>query len=57
MDKNKIHKIHIELGYKSINTSRFWFPEELVILAIQAQQVFYIDDPKNGANWKIVQVI
>ncbi|KAA0056453.1 uncharacterized protein E5676_scaffold120G001930 [Cucumis melo var. makuwa] len=28
---------------------------EPVILATQAQQVFYLDDPKNGSNWKVVQ--
>ncbi|KAA0053293.1 CACTA en-spm transposon protein [Cucumis melo var. makuwa] len=44
-------------GYKSLNTSRFWYMEEPVILATQAHQVFYVDDPKNGSNWKVVQVI
>ncbi|TYK11884.1 uncharacterized protein E5676_scaffold177G00390 [Cucumis melo var. makuwa] len=44
-------------GYKSLNTSRFWYMEESVILATQAHQVFYVDDPKNGSNWKVVQVI
>ncbi|KAA0061982.1 acidic leucine-rich nuclear phosphoprotein 32 family member A-like [Cucumis melo var. makuwa] len=57
MDKNRNHRTHMELGYKSINTSHFWFPEEPIILSIQAYQVFYIDDPKNGTNWKVVQVI
>ncbi|KAA0036578.1 CACTA en-spm transposon protein [Cucumis melo var. makuwa] len=36
---------------------RFSFAEELVILATQAQQVFYLDDPKNGSNWKVIQVV
>ena len=31
--------------------------EELVVLATQAHQVFCLNDPKNGSNWKIVQVI
>ena len=56
-DKNKNHRTHEELGYKSINTSRFWFAEEPVILATQAHQVFYLEDPKNGINWKIVQAM
>ena len=56
-EKNKNHNTHVELGYKSINTSCFLFHEESVILAIQAHQDFYIDNPKNGFNWKIVQVI
>ncbi|TYK10627.1 uncharacterized protein E5676_scaffold315G001070 [Cucumis melo var. makuwa] len=34
MGKNKNHRTHVELGYKSINTSLFWFLEEPVILAI-----------------------
>ena len=34
MNKNKNHRTHVELGYKSINIFHFWFPEELVILAI-----------------------
>ena len=47
----------MELGYKAINMLHFSFAEELVILATQAQQVFYLDDPKNGSNWKVVQVV
>ncbi|TYK19759.1 GDSL esterase/lipase [Cucumis melo var. makuwa] len=39
------------------NTSRFLYTEEPVILASQAHQVFYVDGPKNGSNWKVVQVI
>ncbi|KAA0046653.1 acidic leucine-rich nuclear phosphoprotein 32 family member A-like [Cucumis melo var. makuwa] len=57
-DVNKSQRTtHIEVGYKSLNTSRFWYAEEPVILATQADQVFYVDDPKNGSNWKVVQVI
>ncbi|KAA0059798.1 uncharacterized protein E6C27_scaffold108G00640 [Cucumis melo var. makuwa] len=56
-DENKSQRTHIEVGYKSLNTSRFWYAEEPVILATQAHQVFYLDDPKNGSNWKVVQVI
>ena len=56
-DKNKSHRTHEELGYKSINTSRFLFAEEPLILATQAHQVFYLEDPKNGINWKIFQVV
>uniref|UniRef100_A0A9I9E4Z1 DUF4216 domain-containing protein n=1 Tax=Cucumis melo TaxID=3656 RepID=A0A9I9E4Z1_CUCME len=57
-DVNKSQRTtHIEVGYKSLNTSRFWYAEEPVILATQAHQVFYVDDLKNGINWKVVQVI
>ena len=47
----------MELRYKAINMSHFLFAEEPVILVTQAQQVFYLDDPKNGSNWKVMQVI
>ncbi|KAA0058994.1 uncharacterized protein E5676_scaffold416G00470 [Cucumis melo var. makuwa] len=33
--------------------SPFWFSKEPVILAIQAHQVIYLEDLKNGANWNI----
>ncbi|KAA0047152.1 hypothetical protein E5676_scaffold109G00260 [Cucumis melo var. makuwa] len=56
-DVNKSQKIHVEVGYKYLNTSRFWYMEEPVILATEAYQVFYVDDPKNGSNWKVVQVV
>ncbi|KAA0066295.1 uncharacterized protein E5676_scaffold602G001710 [Cucumis melo var. makuwa] len=56
-DLNKSQRIHVEVGYKSLNTSRFWYAEEPVILATQGHQVFYVDDPKNCSNWKVVQVI
>ncbi|KAA0051737.1 uncharacterized protein E6C27_scaffold60G001270 [Cucumis melo var. makuwa] len=57
-DVNKSQRTtHIEVRYKSLNTSRFWYAEEPVILATQAHQVFYVDDPKNGTNWKVVQLI
>ncbi|KAA0055904.1 hypothetical protein E6C27_scaffold319G00140 [Cucumis melo var. makuwa] len=49
---NKSYRIHMELHYKSINTSHFLFAEESIILEIQAHHVFYLDDPKNGTNWK-----
>ncbi|KAA0063930.1 uncharacterized protein E5676_scaffold1827G00090 [Cucumis melo var. makuwa] len=30
--------------------------EEPIILATQTHQVVYLEDPKNGSNWKVVQV-
>ena len=38
----------------SINTSSHWYQEDLFILASQAEKVFYLDDLKNGSNWKVV---
>ncbi|KAA0036909.1 late secretory pathway protein AVL9-like [Cucumis melo var. makuwa] len=54
---NKSRRTYVELAYKSLSTSRFWYAEEPVILATQAHQVFYVDDSKNGRNWKVVQVV
>ncbi|KAA0040340.1 hypothetical protein E6C27_scaffold460G00450 [Cucumis melo var. makuwa] len=50
IDVNKSQRTHVEVGYKSLNTSRFWYAEEPVILATRAHQVFYVDDPKNEAG-------
>ncbi|TYK15106.1 CACTA en-spm transposon protein [Cucumis melo var. makuwa] len=52
-DVNKSQRTHIEVGYKSLNTSHFWYAEEPVILATQAHQVFYVDDPKMVAIGKL----
>ncbi|XP_075093198.1 uncharacterized protein LOC107829616 isoform X2 [Nicotiana tabacum] len=38
----------------SINVNRFWYEHDSFVLATQARQVFYIDDPKLGENWRIV---
>ncbi|TYJ97088.1 acidic leucine-rich nuclear phosphoprotein 32 family member A-like [Cucumis melo var. makuwa] len=56
-DVNKSQRTHIEVGYKSLNTSRFWYAEKPIILATHAHQVLYVDNPKNCRNWKVVQVI
>ncbi|KAK3230396.1 hypothetical protein Dsin_002277 [Dipteronia sinensis] len=34
-----------------------WYMDDPFVLAIQAHQVFYVDDYKLGANWKVVQKI
>ncbi|KAK8510955.1 hypothetical protein V6N13_091243 [Hibiscus sabdariffa] len=39
----------------SVNVSRKWYTCDPFVLATQMEQVFYIDDVKNGDNWKIVQ--
>ena len=38
----------------SINISSHWYQEDIFILASQAKKVFYLDDLKNGSNWKVV---
>ena len=56
-DNSKSHRTHAELGYKSINTFRFWFADEPVILAMQGHLVFFIEHKKNGTNCRVVQVV
>ncbi|KAL0559314.1 hypothetical protein IC582_003922 [Cucumis melo] len=56
-DNKKSNRTRVELGCKSINTSHFWFVDELFILADEAQQVFYLDDPKYGTSWKVIQMV
>jgi hypothetical protein len=38
-----------------VNTGRKWYESNHFILAFQAVQVFYLDDPKLGGNWKVLQ--
>ncbi|KAK8518067.1 hypothetical protein V6N13_027557 [Hibiscus sabdariffa] len=38
-----------------MNVSRKRYTSDHFVLATQVEQVFYIDDVKNGDNWKIVQ--
>ena len=41
----------------TIQVSATWYDNDPFILATQAQQVFYLDDYKNGYNWKVVQKV
>ena len=34
-----------------------WYDNDPFVLAIQVQQVFYVDDYKVGSNWKVVNKI
>lgn len=45
------HEFHLA----SINVNTRWYESEPFILAIQAKQVFYVDDPKLGFGWKDIQ--
>ncbi|KAL3619539.1 hypothetical protein CASFOL_036600 [Castilleja foliolosa] len=47
----------IQLDYGNIVSVRVdgkWYEEDSYILADQARQVFYINDPKLGKNWRVV---
>lgn len=50
-NRNKIQK---DYDLTSVNVSNLWYEDDPYVLASQAQQVFYVDDHKNGANWKVV---
>lgn len=44
-------------GILSVDTSNSWYEESPYCLAITAKQVFYLDDPVLGDNWKVVNVV
>ena len=39
----------------SVETNTRWYDSDPYILATMAKQVFYLDDPKAGGGWKVVQ--
>ncbi|CAM8944477.1 unnamed protein product [Rhodiola kirilowii] len=45
------------LGILSIDISNTWYENAPYCLAGHAQQVFYLEDPKFGDNWKVVNVV
>ncbi|XP_026448702.1 uncharacterized protein LOC113348969 [Papaver somniferum] len=48
-------RIRKDYSLTCINTNRIWYKSDPFVLASQSQQVFYLDDYKHGANWKVVQ--
>ncbi|XP_060961735.1 uncharacterized protein LOC115707442 [Cannabis sativa] len=46
-----------ENNITSINTRGYWYQDEPYILANQAKQVFYLEDPLRGRDWKVVEDI
>ncbi|KAL9671449.1 hypothetical protein QQ045_009017 [Rhodiola kirilowii] len=49
--------IKTDHGIVSIDTSTTWYDDAPYCLAKHAQQVFYLEDPKLGDNWKVVNVV
>ena len=41
-------------GLLSVNTNSSWYDDDPFILATMTKQVFYLDDPKLGPGWKVV---
>ncbi|KAL6333794.1 hypothetical protein AAG906_028980 [Vitis piasezkii] len=38
---------------RCINVDNKWYEEDPYVLASQAQQIFYVNDPKLGSSWKV----
>nr|GMC90811.1 uncharacterized protein LOC109183385 [Ipomoea batatas] len=41
--------------FTSIKVSSFWYKNDPYVLASQTKHVFYLNDPKLGLNWRVVQ--
>ena len=50
-------RVQHDYNLMSINTHFVWYENEPYILASEAQQMFYLDDPKLGHGWKVVQKV
>lgn len=46
-----------DYGVLLVDTTRTWYDNDPYILASMGKQVFYVDDPKAGRGWKVVQRI
>ncbi|KAL6328778.1 hypothetical protein AAG906_003795 [Vitis piasezkii] len=46
-----------QMGFLCINVDNKWYEEDPYVLASQAQQIFYVNDPKLGSSWKVVQKV
>ncbi|WKA12924.1 hypothetical protein VitviT2T_030267 [Vitis vinifera] len=58
LDTNqKKKRIKHDYNFTTIQVISTWYDNDPFILATQAQQVFYLDDYKNGHNWKVVQKV
>ncbi|CAL2276880.1 unnamed protein product [Prunus armeniaca] len=47
--------VKIDHGLLSLNINRTWYDDDPYILANMATQIVYLDDPKAGSGWKVVQ--
>ena len=54
-DKKKKSGIQIDEHFTSVNVNGRWYKNDPYVLAIQAKQVFYLNDTKLGTNWQVVQ--
>ncbi|KAL9684614.1 hypothetical protein QQ045_022055 [Rhodiola kirilowii] len=49
--------IRYDYGLIFVDTSSIWYENSPYCLAIHAIKVFYLDDPKAGDNWKVVNIV
>ncbi|KAH7845791.1 hypothetical protein Vadar_006051 [Vaccinium darrowii] len=54
---DKREGIRKDQHFISVNATKTWYTNEPFVLASQARQVYYLDDPKHGGSWQIVQKI
>ncbi|CAL2248342.1 unnamed protein product [Prunus armeniaca] len=52
---NRPRSVKIDHGLLSLNINRTWYDDDPYILANMATQIVYLDDPKAGSSWKVVQ--
>ncbi|CAL9011623.1 unnamed protein product [Prunus brigantina] len=52
---NRPGSIKIDHGLLSVNINRTWYDDDPYILANMATQIVYLDDPKAGSGWNVVQ--
>ncbi|CAL8991489.1 unnamed protein product [Prunus brigantina] len=52
---NRSGSVKIDNGLLSVNINRTWYDDDPYILANMATQIVYLDDPKAGNGWKVVQ--
>ncbi|CAL9012462.1 unnamed protein product [Prunus brigantina] len=52
---NRQGSVKIDHGLLSVNINRTWYDDDPYILANMATQIVYLDDPKSGNGWKVVQ--
>ncbi|CAL9016729.1 unnamed protein product [Prunus brigantina] len=52
---NRQGSVKIDHGLLSVNINRTWYDDDPYILANMAKQIVYLDDPKAGHGWKVVQ--
>ena len=52
---NRAGSVKIDHGVLSVNINKTWYDDDPYILANMASQIVYLDDPKAGNGWKVVQ--